>query len=397
MDSLLILRSQRLMLRPPTAADATPLAAILAEPEVARYWPGYDSLRIGKDLLKRDDDVTVLVIEHQSLVIGAIQFNENEDPEYHHASIDLFLGTCWQGQGLGSEAIRAVIDHLFVARGHHRIIIDPAADNLRAIRTYERLGFRRVGVMRQYERGADGSFHDGLLLELLNKPGGEREGPRFIDVSHTIEHGLITYPGIPAPIICDYLSRAASRALYAAGTEFHIGRIDMVANTGTYVDSPFHRYEDGKDLAELELKRLANVEAVVLRMRNQKERAIEESSFAKLNTDLRGKAVLVDTGWDRHFGTARYFEGHPFLTESAARFLTAAGAAIVGIDSLNIDDTADPHRPVHSHLLGADVPIVEHLTRLDAVPEKGARFFAVPVKVRALGTFPVRAFALVEG
>lgn len=217
-----------------------------------------------------------------------------------------------------------------------------------------------------------------------------------IDLSHTIEHGLVTYRGLPAPIICDYLTREASRKLYAPGTEFQIGRIDMVANTGTYVDSPFHRFADGKDLSQLSLSRLANVDTVVVRARDHvvHGRAIDVDAFASLGTSLRGKAVLIETGWDRHFASDRYFEGHPYLTEAAARFLVDKGPAIVGIDSLNIDDTNDLRRPVHSLLLGADVPIVEHLTRLSALPDRHARFFAVPVKVRGFGTFPVRAFAL---
>lgn len=220
-----------------------------------------------------------------------------------------------------------------------------------------------------------------------------------IDLSHTVEHGLVTYRGLPAPIICDYLSRDASRAVYAPGTEFHIGKIEMVANTGTYVDSPFHRYADGRDLAALDLARLADVEAVVIRCRPQPgqeadQRAISVAAIADLGVDLRDKAVLFDTGWDRHFGREAYFSGHPFLTAEAARYLVAARPAIVGIDSLNIDDTSDGTRPAHTFLLGADIPIVEHLTRLDALPDRAARFFAVPVKVRAFGTFPVRAFAL---
>lgn len=396
MDARLLLRTPRLLLRPAADADTAPLTAILAEPEVARHWPDFDGERVRKELIAPDDELTVLVIEHESAVIGIIQFAENADPQYRHAGIDLFLGTTWHGRGLGTEAIRAVVRHLFQARGHHRITIDPAAHNLRAIRAYERVGFRKVGTLRKYERSAAGAWHDGLLMELVDGHATTQAAPRHIDLSHTIEHGLVTYRGLPAPMICDYLSREASRALYAPGTEFQIGRIDMVANTGTYVDSPFHRYADGKDLAQLELSRLADVEAVVLRVREAATRAIDASGLAALDTEVRGKAVLFDTGWDRHFATDRYFEGHPFLTEDAARWLVDAGAAIVGIDSLNIDDTADPRRPVHTLLLGADIPIVEHLTRLEQVPDRAARFFAVPVKVRGFGTFPVRAFALTD-
>ena len=202
---------------------------------------------------------------------------------------------------------------------------------------------------------------------------------------------MVTYKGLPAPIICDYLSREASRARYAPGTEFHIGKIEMVANTGTYVDSPFHRYADGLDLSQLPLERLANLDTVLVRV-PAGQRQIGPDYFERV--EVAGKAVLVATGWDQHWRTDRYFEGHPFLTAGAAQCLREAGAAMVGIDSLNIDDTADLARPVHSTLLGAGIPIVEHLCGLAALPKNGARFFAVPVKVKAFGTFPVRAFAL---
>lgn len=214
------------------------------------------------------------------------------------------------------------------------------------------------------------------------------------DVSHVVEDGMLTYKGLPAPIICDYLSREQSRAHYAPGTEFHIGKIEMVANTGTYVDSPFHRFADGKDLAELALTSLANLEGIVVRWKDSASRAIDRTAFAHL--DVRGKAVLVHTGWDIHWRTDQYFEGHPFLTAAAARYLVDAGAALVGIDALNIDDTADGHRPVHTTLLGNDIPIVEHLCGLEQLPDTGFRFFAVPVKVKGCGTFPVRAFAVIE-
>lgn len=213
----------------------------------------------------------------------------------------------------------------------------------------------------------------------------------LIDVSHVVENGLITYKGLPAPIICDYLSREASRKVYAEGTEFQIGKIEMVANTGTYVDSPFHRYAHGKDLSELALTSLANLEGIVIRPAG---RAITRSAFEGLA--LRGKAVIVQTGWDRHWKTDQYFEGHPFLTGDAAQYLVEMGVTLVGIDSMNIDDTADLHRPVHTTLLGAEIPIVEHLCGLDQLPTDAFRFFAVPVKVKAFGTFPVRAFAIAD-
>ncbi len=215
---------------------------------------------------------------------------------------------------------------------------------------------------------------------------------KLIDLSHAVEHGLITYKGLPAPIICDYLSREASRKLYAPGTEFQIGKIEMVANTGTYLDSPFHRYADGKDLSELDLQKLANLPA--FKVSAQHKQAIDRSSFPR-GVDLAGKAVLVETGWSKHWNTPQYYEGHPFLTEDAAHFLADSGAALVGIDSHNIDDVQDLRRPVHSILLKSEIPIVEHMTNLTALPPMDFRFFAVPVKVKGFGTFPVRAFAIV--
>jgi arylformamidase len=212
----------------------------------------------------------------------------------------------------------------------------------------------------------------------------------LIDLSHTIEHGMITYPGLPGPLICDYLSREASRSHYAPGVEFQIGKIEMVANTGTYLDSPFHRYAGGKDPSQLPLDSLANLDTVVVRAR-ERRRSIEPDTFAGLA--LAGKAVLVQTGWDAHWGTDRYLSEHPFLSADSAAYLRDQRVALVGIDSLNIDDTDDGRRPVHSTLLGADIPIVEHLCNLNALPASGLRFFAVPAKVAAFGTWPVRAFA----
>ena len=216
---------------------------------------------------------------------------------------------------------------------------------------------------------------------------------RFIDVSHTIEDGLITYKGLPAPIICDFISREASRAHYAPGTGFHIGKIEMVANTGTYIDAPFHRFADGGDLAALPLPSIADLGGLVVRVDISRSKAVGAAAFR--GREVAGKAVLIHTGWSKHWKTDPYFENHPFLTEDAALHLCDAGAALVGIDSLNIDDTEDGRRPVHTILLGHDIPIVEHLTRLDRLPDDGFRFFAVPVKVKALGSFPVRAFGVV--
>jgi kynurenine formamidase len=212
----------------------------------------------------------------------------------------------------------------------------------------------------------------------------------LVDLSHIVEHGLVTYKGLPAPIVCDYLSREASKAHYEGGTSFHIGKIEMVANTGTYLDSPFHRYESGRDLAELPLEWIAGVEGVVFRAKDTGP-AIDESLFGAV--DIANKAVLIETGWSRHWNTEQYYEGHTYLTESAALHLKNNGARIVGIDSYNIDDVKDGRRPVHTILLGADIPIVEHMCNLGALPDEGFSFYAVPVKVKAFGTFPVRAFA----
>lgn len=217
---------------------------------------------------------------------------------------------------------------------------------------------------------------------------------RLIDVSHDVEDGVVTYKGLPAPVVRDFISREASRVHYEGGTTFQIGRIDMVASTGTYVDSPFHRYENGKDISGLDLYALANLEGVVFRA-DPSSRSIGRALFG--DVDLKAKAVLVHTGWDRYWNTAHYFQGHPHLTREAAEHLKASKAALAGIDSLNIDDTSDGTRPVHSILLGADIPIVEHMCHLDRLPDRGFKFFAVPVKVKGLGSFPVRAFGVVDG
>jgi kynurenine formamidase len=218
-------------------------------------------------------------------------------------------------------------------------------------------------------------------------------GKRLIDVSHTVEHEMITYKGLPAPVVCDWMSREASRARYAHGTEFQIGRIEMVGNTGTYIDSPFHRYADGKDLSELPLEAVANVDALVVRV---DPRATSIDAVPLQADAVKGRAVLFHTGWDRHWRTDAYFENHPHLTERAAEWLAKAGAVIVGIDSFNIDSVATGERPVHTVLLGHDVPIVEHMRGLAEVPEQGSRFTAVPVKVKGFGTFPVRAFVATD-
>ncbi|MGH8145788.1 MAG: cyclase family protein [Rhodanobacteraceae bacterium] len=219
-------------------------------------------------------------------------------------------------------------------------------------------------------------------------------GVSRIDLSHVIEDGMITYKGLPAPIVCDHLSREQSRAHYAAGTEFQIGKITMVANTGTYIDAPYHRYADGKDVSGFDLDEVAGLDGVVVCVAGMGGRAIDRRVFLPL--DLQGNAVLVHTGWDRHWRTDQYFEDHPHLTADAAEYLRDAGARLVGIDSLNIDDTTGGERPVHGTLLGAGIPIVEHLRGLEQLPTDGFRFSAVPAKIRGMGTFPVRAYATLD-
>ncbi|MBW0007019.1 MAG: cyclase family protein [Sphingomonas sp.] len=220
----------------------------------------------------------------------------------------------------------------------------------------------------------------------------DRSAPRIVDLSHTITEGMVTYKGLPGPHICDFLSREQSAANYDGGETFQIGRIDMVANTGTYVDVPSHRYADGKDLSEVEVEVFAHLPAIVVRQRWETNLAVDVVAFEGL--DVRGCAVLVATGWDRHWDSDAYYNDHSFLTPAAAELLVARGAALVGIDSHNIDDTRVRTRPVHTILLGAGIPICEHMTGLDALPDGGFRFSAAPPKVKGMGTFPVRAYAV---
>jgi arylformamidase len=220
------------------------------------------------------------------------------------------------------------------------------------------------------------------------------DGRTRIDLSHVVEDGMSTYPGLPGPIVCDYLSRERSRTIYAPGTEFQIGVVTLCSNTGTYVDSPFHRYPDGIDLSELPLDRLAELDAVVVDAPAGTQ-AIDVAAFAGI--DVAQRAVIVRTGWQRHWRTEAYMHGHPFLTGAAAEHLAAAGALLVGIDSLNIDDTRGGERPVHSTLLAAGIPICEHLADLAPLPARGFRFSAVPARMKGMGTFPVRAYATLDG
>ncbi len=223
---------------------------------------------------------------------------------------------------------------------------------------------------------------------------GRGAGGRFVDLSHEIVDGMTTHPGIPTPSITTFLSHDDSAARYAPGTTFEIARIDLVANTGTYLDTPAHRYPGGDDLSALDVARVAGLDGVLVDCRDLGAKAIGSAAFEGVR--VRGKAVLVATGWDLHWGTTDYLSDNPHLTKDACRTLVDGGAALVGIDSLNLDSIADPRRPAHSTLLAAGIPIVEHLTGLDALPSAGWRFFAVPPRIRGMATFPVRAFAILD-
>ena len=216
----------------------------------------------------------------------------------------------------------------------------------------------------------------------------------LIDLSHTIENGLITYKGLPAPIICDYLSRENSKNIYEEGTSFQIGKIEMVTNTGTYLDCPFHRFENGKDLSEIGLESFTDLEGIVISIPFSETLSITEDYLK--NYELRNRAVLIHTGWDRHWNTENYYEHHPSLTKSAAEYLRDGGVKLVGIDSHNIDNTTGKSRPVHTTLLGAEILIVEHLCNLYLLPPDSFTFSAIPPKFKGVGTFPVRAMAKIK-
>jgi len=231
-----------------------------------------------------------------------------------------------------------------------------------------------------------------MAVDRSNRVMADHTEARIVDLSHVIEHGMTTYKGLPGPHICDFWTREGSAANYDDGSSFQIGRIDMVANTGTYLDSPFHRYADGADLAGLPLLSLAELPGIIIR--RPWENAIEIGASNLESFDVRGKAVLFHTGWDRHWRSDRYSEEHPYLNGDAADWLVENGAILVGIDSYNIDDTRVRARPVHTKLLGADIPICEHMTALGSLPDTGFRFSAVPPKIAGMGTFPVRAYAV---
>ncbi|MCT1476628.1 cyclase family protein [Microbacterium sp. p3-SID336] len=302
----------------------------------------------------------------------------------HRAHFD-FAITFANGGGMQGEGFRLDLPRA-----------DMSADEIAAL-LVRHLGLALVGevelrdlrIVEEQHRGSRG-------VEVASADGA---GERVVDLSHPIEAGLITYPGLPAPTITPFLTREASRERYAPGTEFAMDVITMIGNTGTYLDAPFHRYADGGDLASLDLASLVGLPAEVFHLQDAwspERRGIRAATLA--DRELRGTAVLLHTGWSSRFGTPAYAEGAPFLAEDAARFLAESGVRLVGIDSLNIDDTeSGGERPAHSILLAAGVHVVEHLIGLEAVPSRGARFTAAPPAVRGFGTFPVRAFATVPG
>jgi kynurenine formamidase len=251
------------------------------------------------------------------------------------------------------------------------------------------LGLLMVGAVRIGDKRLVQEPHKGSRGVATLGP----ETRRLVELSHVLHDGMITYPGLPGPRIEDHLSRAESRGHYAPGTEFQIGRITLVSNTGTYLDTPFHRYPDGDDLASVRIETVADLDGVVVRLTGAESPAIERAALAA--HEVAGRAVLIHTGWDRHWGTESYFHRHPHLTADAAAWLVAQRPALVGIDSLNIDGTSDGTRPAHSALLAAGIPIVEHLRGLDQLPPRGFRFHAAPVAVTGMGTFPVRAYAVI--
>ncbi|QAY72097.1 cyclase family protein [Agromyces protaetiae] len=291
------------------------------------------------------------------------------------------------GGGLSAQGFRLDVPRADVSEGEVAELLVRHL-GLALVGGVEFAGFEVVEEAHKGSRGVD-------RHQDVSKPTDASGRGPLVDLSHTIRAGLVTYPGIPAPTIRPHLTREASRKTYAPGTEFEIDVIDLPGNTGTYLDSPFHRYEDGGDLSTLPLETLVGLRAEVFHLQDASERGIPAAVFFERPREaLAGAAVLLHTGWSRRFGTPAYATGSPFLTEEGTRFLVDAGVALVGIDALNIDDTeSGGTRPAHTLLLEAGIHVVEHLTALDRLPARGARFTAVPPRVEGFGTFPVRAFA----
>lgn len=250
-----------------------------------------------------------------------------------------------------------------------------------------------IADMRLLMAGKTLIFNKEIITEKHKRtPIIRSSGPTvYVDLSHTIEDGLITYKGLPAPIICDFLSREDSKKNYEEGTTFQIGRIEMVSNTGTYIDCPFHRFENGKDLSQVQIEKFTDLEAIVISIPHLETLEITEAQLQGF--EIRNRAVLIHTGWDVNWNTEAYFHNHPFLTKGAAEYLRECQVKLVGIDSHNIDDTRGRSRPVHTTLLGSEILIVEHLCNLQLLPQEGFSFSAIPPKFKGVGTFPVRAMA----
>lgn len=396
-----ILQTPRLLLATWYSSDIDVFRPIATDPEVMRYigiGEPWEDERIARFITRQIDNYNrfgycmwKLMDRQSGKLVGLCGLEPLA--ETGMVEIGWWLATdCW-GKGLATEAAQAVLAFGFHRKRLPEIVAIAHPKNSASLNVME-----NIGLTFSHETDSDtlGLRSSGVPLVLwrMQSPFQNEHPSRLVDLSHTIEEGMITYRGLPAPIICDFLSREASRSFYTEGTEFQIGNIEMVANTGTYLDSPFHRYREGNDLADLKLESLADLDAIVVRLSDYDQRAIDASAFA--DYDVAGKAVLVHTNWAQHWRTDQYFEGHPFLTLDAAIHLRNNGVQLVGIDSYNIDSTDDMERPAHTILLGANIPIVEHMRGLELLPDNGFRFYAVPAQVKGLGTFPVRAFALVQ-
>jgi arylformamidase len=307
------------------------------------------------------------VTEYRASFDATVRFSNGGDLAVHGFRVDL----------PGPDTDQAGIAALFVA-------------SLGLLMT-ETVELSNVEVLAEPHKGTRGGPAD----RAADRPGLAGSAGRLVELSHVIRPGMITYPGLPAPGLTPFLTREASRARYAPGTEFAIDQLTMVGNTGTYLDAPYHRFAGGADLAAIPLQRTVSLPAVLIRVTGAQSRGIGTGALAAV--DVRGKAVLLHTGDDIRFGTPGYADGAHFLTGAGAEWLATQDAALVGIDAINIDDTGDPARPAHTALLAAGIPVVEHLTGLDQLPPAGASFTAVPLRVAGLGTIPVRAFAQLPG
>ena len=216
---------------------------------------------------------------------------------------------------------------------------------------------------------------------------------RFVDLSHTIEDGMGVLPGLPSPQIGAHLTHEASRDKYD-DAEFFLGKVDMPANVGTYIDSPFHRFKDREDLSRIPLEHLVGLPGLVL---DCSEASTRELHPELPDRDLDGVALLVRTGWDQKWATDTYFGPAPYLAEAFATELIERRVGLVGVDTWNVDDTTTRRRPIHTGLLDAGIYIVEHLRGLDGLPARGFRFFAPVISLRGGASFAVRAFAELEG